>query len=82
MLAVQEATGSPSAAGFALAAFAVGSSVLAPVRGRLVDRIGARRALPPMALASGAALLAMAAADDAGRRWWRWPASPGWRCRR
>ncbi len=64
MLAVQDATGSPSAAGFALAAFAVGSSVLAPVRGRLVDRIGARRALPPMALTSGAALLAMAAVDD------------------
>ena len=68
VLTVQRATGSPSAAGVALAAFSIGSGLLAPLRGRLVDRLGLRRALVPMALVSGAALvgLAAAAAADAG----------------
>ena len=64
MLTVQRASGSPSAAGLALAAFSVGSA-LAPLRGRLVDRHGVRAALLPMAFASGAALIGLAAATRA-----------------
>jgi len=66
VLTVQRSTGSPSAAGLALAGFAVGSGVLAPVRGRLVDRLGPRRALVPFALVSGAALLGLALAAEKG----------------
>ena len=57
VLTVQHATGSSSTAGAALAGFALGSGVLAPVRGRTVDRHGPRRALVPFALLCGAALL-------------------------
>jgi hypothetical protein len=67
VLSVQRASGSPSVAGVALAAFSLGST-LAPLRGRLVDRYGVRAALVPMAAASGAALigLAVAASERAG----------------
>jgi MFS family permease len=70
VLTVQHATGSPSSAGAALAGFALGSGVLAPARGRLVDRFGPRRALVPFALTSGAALLGLAlAAEERGASW-------------
>ena len=68
MLTVQEATGSSSAAGAALAALGAGSAAMAPLRGRVVDRFGARRALPPLAAVSGVALLALALAAAEGRR--------------
>jgi MFS family permease len=70
VLTVQHATGSPSAAGAALAGFALGSGVLAPARGRLVDRFGPRRALVPFALGSGAALLGLALAAEEGAPAW------------
>ncbi len=70
VLTVQHATGSSSTAGAALAGFALGSGVLAPVRGRTVDRHGPRRALVPFALLSGAALLGLALAAEEG--------APGW----
>jgi MFS family permease len=70
VLTVQRAAGSPSAAGLALAGFALGSSVLAPARGRLVDRLGPRRALVPFAVVSGAALLGLAlAAEERAEPW-------------
>jgi len=70
VLTVQDATGSASAAGTALAGFALGSGVLAPARGRLVDRFGPRRALVPFAVGSGAALLGLAlAAAEGGPAW-------------
>jgi MFS family permease len=62
VLTVQRAAGSSSTAGVALAGFALGSGALAPARGRLVDRYGPRRALVPFAVASGTALLGLAAA--------------------
>src|SRR3954447_14876933 len=65
VLTVQRASGSASVAGIALAGFSLGSA-LAPLRGRLVDRYGVRTALVPMAAASGAALIGLAAAADAG----------------
>ena len=70
VLTVQAATGSPSAAGAALAGFALGSGALAPARGRLVDRLGVRRALVPFAVASGAALLGLALAAEEGAAAW------------
>src|SRR5215213_5496032 len=70
VLTVGRATGSPSAAGLALAGFALGSGALAPVRGRLVDRHGLRRALVPFAGGSGAALLGLALAAHEGAGAW------------
>jgi MFS family permease len=57
VLFVQEATGSLALAGTASAATALASGLLAPVRGRLVDRYGQRRCLPAMAVAFAAALV-------------------------
>jgi len=65
VLTVQRASGSPSVAGVALAAFSLGSA-LAPLRGRLVDRFGVRVALVPMAAASGACLIGLALAARGG----------------
>ncbi|MFL6252095.1 MAG: MFS transporter [Actinomycetes bacterium] len=56
VLLVQEQTGSLAQAGAASAAIALASGLLAPVRGRLVDRYGQRRCLAPMALGFAAAL--------------------------
>jgi MFS family permease len=57
VLFVQAETGSLAQAGAASAAIALTSGLLAPVRGRLVDRLGQRRCLPPMALVFAAALV-------------------------
>ncbi|MFD9062515.1 MFS transporter [Kitasatospora purpeofusca] len=62
LLTVREATGSYSAAGAAMALFALASVLLSPVRAGLVDRHGPRRVLPPMAVLYGALLLAVVAA--------------------
>jgi MFS family permease len=66
VLFVQEQTGSLAKAGAASAAIALGSGLLAPVRGRLVDRYGQRRCLLPMALGFAAALAGMVAAAGPG----------------
>jgi MFS family permease len=55
VLAVERATGSFAVAGGAVAAFSAGSALLAPVRGRIVDRRGAR-ALPYFAVVHAAGL--------------------------
>ncbi|MFJ8436296.1 MFS transporter [Kitasatospora sp. NPDC094019] len=62
LLTVREATGSYSAAGAAMAVFALASVLLSPVRAGLVDRHGPRRVLPPMAVLYGVLLLAVVAA--------------------
>jgi MFS family permease len=56
VLFVQDATGSFAYAGAASAATLLTNGLLAPVRGRLVDRFGQRRCLPPLALAFAGAL--------------------------
>jgi MFS family permease len=61
VLFVQEQTGSLAQAGAASAAIALTSGLLAPVRGRLVDRLGQGRCLPPMAVAFAAALAGLVA---------------------
>jgi MFS family permease len=55
VLAVHAGTGSFAVAGIAVAAFAAGSGLIAPVRGRLIDRRGPAM-LRPLAAAHGLAL--------------------------
>jgi MFS family permease len=66
VLFVQDETGSLASAGAASAAIALTSGLLAPVRGRLVDRLGQRRCLPPMALAFAAAMAGLVAVAGPG----------------
>jgi MFS family permease len=66
VLFVQSETGSLAQAGAASAAIALTSGLLAPVRGRLVDRLGQRRCLPPMAAVFAAALAGMVAVAGPG----------------
>ena len=66
VLFVQDETGSLALAGATSAAIALASGLLAPVRGRLVDRYGQRRCLPVMAVASGAALAGLVAVTRPG----------------
>ena len=66
VLFIQDQTGSLASAGAASAAIALASGLLAPVRGRLVDRLGQRRCLPPMALAFAAAMAGLVAVAGPG----------------
>jgi predicted MFS family arabinose efflux permease len=66
VLFVQEQTGSLAQAGAASAAIGLASGLLAPVRGRLVDRYGQRRCLLPMGLGFAAALAGMVATAGPG----------------
>ncbi|MCO6010717.1 MFS transporter [Actinoallomurus purpureus] len=59
-LASAGATGSYATAGAAVALFGLAVSVLSPVRARLIDRYGPRRALPSMAVAYAVLLAALA----------------------
>jgi MFS family permease len=56
VLFVRHATGSFATAGVVSAAAFLANGLLAPVRGRLVDRYGLRRTLPPLAVGYAAAL--------------------------
>jgi hypothetical protein len=67
VLFVQAETGSLALAGSASASIALASGLLAPVKGRLVDRHGQRRCLPPMALGFAAALAGLVAVAGPGR---------------
>jgi MFS family permease len=66
VLFVQSETGSLAQAGAASAAIALTSGLLAPVRGRLVDRLGQRRCLPSMAAVFAAALVGVVAVAGPG----------------
>jgi hypothetical protein len=65
VLAVREATGSFASAGGALAAFSAGSSLLAPARGRLVDRRGVH-VVATLSLAHAVAMAALVIGCVAG----------------
>ncbi|MET3985325.1 MFS family permease [Streptomyces sp. PvR034] len=60
LLAAKDATGSYRTAGTVMAVFGLASVSLSPVRARLVDRFGPRRALVPMAGAYALLLTALA----------------------
>jgi MFS family permease len=66
VLFVQSETGSLAQAGAASATIALTSGLLAPVRGRLIDRLGQRRCLPPMAAVFAAALVGVVAVAGPG----------------
>ncbi len=67
VLVVRRQTGSFAQAGAATAAFAIGAGLVAPLQGRLVDRLGQPRVLIPSALLNAVALggLVIAADQDA-----------------
>ncbi|HET6860079.1 MAG TPA: MFS transporter [Streptomyces sp.] len=69
ILTIQDATGSYATAGGAMALFGLTSVLLSPARAALIDRHGARCALPPMAVAYAVLLVALAAVT-------RWPDAP------
>jgi predicted MFS family arabinose efflux permease len=69
ILTVREATGSYAAAGLVSGAWSLGVAVSSPLRGRLVDRRGSRRALPPLALVSAGALAALPLVGETGSVW-------------
>jgi MFS family permease len=58
--------GSFAVAGAVAGALAAGAGVGAPLQGRLVDSLGARRVLPPLAVVHAAALGAIVASAEAG----------------
>ncbi|WP_203834905.1 MFS transporter [Winogradskya humida] len=62
VLAVTRATGSYAVAGIFTALFGLTSSVLSPLRARLIERYGLRRVLIPMAFAYASLLVAIAIA--------------------
>jgi MFS family permease len=66
VLFVQDATGSFTQAGAVSAATLLANGLFAPVRGRLVDRLGQRRSLPPLAVAFAAALVGVVAVAGPG----------------
>jgi MFS family permease len=70
LLTVERSTGSYRAAGYAVAAFALAASATAPLRGRLVDRSGARIWLPALASGYATALVALDVAAHAGAPEW------------
>lgn len=70
VLVVRARTGSFAQAGVATAAFAIGAGVVAPLQGRLVDRLGQPRILIPSALLNAAALGGLALAAGHGQPPW------------
>jgi MFS family permease len=63
VLTITSTTGSYAVAGACSALFGVSSVILAPFRARLIDRRGARRALPPMAALYASLLVVLAVVD-------------------
>ena len=66
ILYLRERTGSFAIAGVVAGSLAAGSGVGAPVQGRLVDRFGQRRVLPPLAFVHAAALGLLVATTELG----------------
>jgi predicted MFS family arabinose efflux permease len=69
VLTVRDATGSYALAGVVSGAWSVGVAVGAPLRGRLVDQRGSRRALPPLTLVSAMALGVLPLLAQTGSVW-------------
>jgi predicted MFS family arabinose efflux permease len=69
VLVAENATGSYALAGVVSGAWSAGVAVSAPLRGRLVDRRGARRALPPLTFVSAGALGVLPLLAETGSVW-------------
>ncbi len=59
LLLVREESDSFGLAGITVGAFALTSAIAAPIQGRLLDRFGPRRVLPPFAIGQAVALVAV-----------------------
>ncbi|MCO5315931.1 MAG: MFS transporter [Solirubrobacterales bacterium] len=59
LLLVREQTGSFGLAGITVGAFALTGAIAAPIQGRLLDRFGPRRVLPPFAVSQALVLAAL-----------------------
>jgi predicted MFS family arabinose efflux permease len=70
LLTVERSTGSYRNGGFAVAMFALAAGISAPFRGRAVDRRGARRWLPGLAVGYAISLLVLAVAARSGGSAW------------
>jgi MFS family permease len=70
VLVVRRQTGSFAQAGLATAAFAIGAGLVAPLQGRLVDRLGQPRVLLPSALLNALALGGLVVAANDGAPAW------------
>ncbi len=70
LLSVERATGSYQDGGFAVAAYAATAGVSAPIRGRLVDRRGARRWLPLLASGYASAFVLLDVLGHGGASAW------------
>jgi MFS family permease len=66
ILYLRETTGSFAVAGIVAGGLAAGAGAGAPVQGRLVDRLGQRRVLPPLAFVHALALGAIVASGELG----------------
>jgi MFS family permease len=66
VLVVRESSGSYATAGIVAAMFATGIGAFAPFAGRLLDRLGPRRVLVPLAVAHAAGLLVLIELAEAG----------------
>lgn len=66
LLLVRTHTGSIAAAGIAVGAYDCATAAGAPLLGRLVDRFGRVRVLPPVAITQGALLVGLVLAAQAG----------------
>ena len=69
VLLAHAATGSYAVSGFALAAHAACFAVSGPPRGRIIDRHGARTALPPFVVVNAATIAALPPAAGARAGW-------------
>jgi len=66
LLLIREESGSFGLAGITVGAYALTSAIAAPIQGRLLDRFGPRRVLPPAAIGQAVALVAVVLTAQAG----------------
>lgn len=69
ILVARSVTGSFTFAGATIAAFSAGIAVSAPLRGRAIDRLGSRSAVPPLVVLHSAALVALALLPGSDAHW-------------
>ena len=75
VLVAEGATGSYALAGLVTGTWDLGVALSAPLRGRLVDRVGTRRAIPPLTLVSAGALGVLPLLAQAESAWLLVPAA-------
>jgi MFS family permease len=69
ILLAQDVSGSYAVAGLALGVRSAAAGLTAPLRGRMIDRHGVRRAVPPLVVASAAVTAALPGAAELEAAW-------------